>query len=274
MTAGLRYLANCSILLPELDLLARPAAARAAGFDAVELWWPFATSTPGDHEVDRLVAAVRDAGVRLVAMNLAAGELAAGDRGLLSVPGRERELLDSLDVAVGIAGQLGTTAFNALYGNRVDGVAPEAQDELAVAQLATAADAAAGVGAVVLLEPLSGAPRYPLRTAQDVVDVADSVRTATGRTELRLLADLYHLGVNGDDVPAALARHLPLVGHVQLADAPGRHEPGSGTLPLTAQLEQLVALGYAGWVGLEYVPLTTFEAGLGWLPRERRGAHA
>jgi hydroxypyruvate isomerase len=270
MPHDLPYLANCSILWPDLDLLERPAAARAAGFDAVEFWWPFPTAAPSDREVDAFVAAVRDAGVRLVALNVSAGDMPAGDRGLVSLPGREAELAASVDVAVGIARELGTVAFNALYGNRVDGCAPQAQDELAVSNLAAAAAAAAEVGAVVLLEPLSGAPRCPLRTAQDAVDVVERVQRETGRTELRLLADLYHLSVNGDDVPAALDRHAAAIGHVQIADAPGRHEPGSGLLPLDRHLTQLCGLGYRGWVSLEYVPLTTVEAGLAWLPRARR----
>ena len=274
MPHDLRYSANCSILFPELDLLERPAAARAAGFDAVEFWWPFPTATPSDGEVDRFVAAVRDAGVQLTGLNVAAGDMPGGDRGLASWPGRSSEFLDSVEIAVGIAGQLGTRAFNALYGNRVDGHSPAEQDELAVSNLAAAAEAAGRIGAVVLLEPVSGAPRYPLRTAQDVVDVLARVERETGRTELRLLADLYHLSVNGDDVPAALARHSALVGHVQIADAPGRHEPGTGDLPLDDHLTQLAQAGYDGWVGLEYVPTSTFEAGLAWLPRDRRRSGA
>jgi len=272
MPNDLRYLANCSILFPEVALLERPAAAHAAGFDAVEFWWPFPSATPPDAEVDRFVAAVKDAGVQLVGLNFAAGDMPAGDRGLASWPGREQEFLDSVDIAVGIARQLGTVAFNALYGNRVDGHSPEEQDELAVRSLAAAAAAAATVGATVLLEPVSGAPRYPLLTAQDVVDVITRVERETGRTELRLLADLYHLSVNGDDVAAALTQHGAIVGHVQIADAPGRHEPGTGELPLSAHLAQLAQAGYRGWVGLEYVPSTTFDAGLGWLPPELRSS--
>ena len=272
MAHDLRYLANCSILFPDVPLLERPAAARAAGFEAVEFWWPFPSARPSDTEVDGFVSAVRDAGVRLVGLNFAAGDMPAGDRGLVSWPGRQSEFLDSVEIAVGIAAQLGTVAFNALYGNRVDGYSAQEQDELAVSSLAAAAAAAAGVGATVLLEPVSGAPRYPLRTAQDVVDIVNRVQRETGRTELRLLADLYHLAVNGDDVPAALERHSALIGHVQIADAPGRHEPGTGRLPLEDHLSLLAAAGYAGWVGLEYVPTSTFEAGLDWLPRHRRCA--
>jgi len=271
---GLPYLANCSILFSELPLLERPAAARAAGFDAIELWWPFPTAEPDDAEVDRLTSAVEDAGVRLVGLNFAAGNMPGGDRGLASWPGREREFLASVEVAVAIGGRLGTAAFNALYGNRVEDARPEEQDELAAANLAAAAAAAGRIGAVVLVEPVSGAPRYPLLTADDVVAVLDRVAREHGADNLRLLADLYHLSVNGDDVAAALARHGERVGHVQIADAPGRHEPGTGELDLDRHLRDLEAAGYRGWVGLEYVPSSTTEESLGWLPRARRSASA
>lgn len=270
MPHTLPYLANCSILFPELPLLERPAAAASAGFDAIEYWWPFPVAVPTATDVDSFVRAVQDAGVRLVGLNVFAGDMPGGDRGLMSWPQRSGELADSLAVATDIGGRLGVRAFNALYGNRVDGARPAEQDELAVENLTRACRAAAELDAVVLLEPVSGAPRYPLLLADDVVAVMDRVEQASGVTNLRLLADLYHLAVNGDDVPAAIARHAGRVGHVQIADAPGRHEPGTGSLDLDGQLEQLQAAGYSGWVGLEYVPATTTEAGLGFLPRERR----
>jgi len=264
------YLVNCSILFTELPILERPAAARAAGFDAVEFWWPFATAAPADDEVEHFVSAVQDAGVRLVGLNFFAGDMPAGDRGLVSWPARSAEFVDNLDVAVGIGERLGTVAFNALYGNRVDGTAAREQDELAEQNLALAASAAARIGAVILLEPVSGAPRYPLLTAHDVVAVIERVERAGDSDNLRLLADLYHLTVNGDDVTAALTRYAGRVGHVQIADAPGRHEPGTGSIPLEGHLTALAAAGYTGWVGLEYVPSTTTEASLAWLPRSRR----
>jgi hydroxypyruvate isomerase len=260
-------LVNCSLLFSELPLLERPAAARAAGFDAVEFWWPFPTAVPGDAEVDAFVRAVRDAGVRLVGLNFFAGDMPAGDRGVVSMPGREREFADAVDVAVGIGEQLGVAGFNALYGNRIDGTPTEKQDEQATSNLAVAATAAARIGAVVLIEPVSGAPRYPLRTAADALAVVDSVAAEN----VALLADLYHLTVNGDDVGAVIAAHTPRVGHVQIADAPGRHEPGTGTIPLQAQLDALEAAGYTGWVSLEYAPADSTVDGLAWLPVERRG---
>ncbi len=131
MDHRLPYLANCSMLFTERPLLERPQAAKAAGFDAIEFWWPWPHQpVPADAEVAALVAAVRDAGVQLVGLNFFAGDLAGPDCGVLSIPDRAGEFRDNVDVAIGIGEQLGVSAFNALYGNRVDGVAPQAQDEL------------------------------------------------------------------------------------------------------------------------------------------------
>jgi hydroxypyruvate isomerase len=245
---SIRYLVNCSILFTELPVLERPAAARAEGFDAVEFWWPFTTAVPSDREVDTFARSVTDAGVQLVGLNFFAGDMPGGDRGVISWPGRESELRDSIDLAIGLGERLGVSAFNALYGNRVEGATPEEQDELAVCNLTHAAEAAARIGASVLLEPVSGAPRYPLRTAADVTAVLDRV----GAPNLALLADLYHLAVNGDAVADVLARDFNRIAHVQIADAPGRGEPGTGELPLADWLSELDRRGYRGWVGLEF----------------------
>jgi hydroxypyruvate isomerase len=267
-----RYDVNCSILFTELPLLDRPAAAKAAGFDAVEFWWPFAAARPPDAEVDAFVRSVQDAGVALVGLNFFAGDMAAGDRGLVSWPARAEEFRANVDVAVGLGGRLGCRAFNALYGNRVDEASPRQQDDLAAEQLALAARAAQRLGGVVLVEPVSGAERYPLRTAADADAVIRRVEREAGVANLRLLADLYHLAVNGDHVDEAIAAHAPRTGHVQIADAPGRHEPGTGTLPLDRWLAGLERHGYAGWVGLEYKPSGASADSFDWLPRERRGA--
>ena len=232
MTAhALRYDINLFILFTELPLLERPAAAAEAGFTAVEFWWPFDAAVPDGSDVDRFVAAVEDGGVQLVGLNFFAGDMAGGDRGLVSWPARS-EFRDNIEVALALGARLASRAFNALYGNRVDDASPEQQDELASENLALAAKAAAEHGAVVLLEPASGAPRYPLRTAADVVEVMDRVEQRSGVTNLRLLFDLYHLTVNGDDMPAAIAAYTSRVGHVQIADAPGRHEPGTGDIDI------------------------------------------
>jgi hydroxypyruvate isomerase len=274
MTHSLRYEVNCSILFTELPLLERAAAAKQAGFDAVEFWWPFAEAVPADQDVDAFVASIQDAGVQLVGLNFAAGDMPGGDRGLVSWPARSAEFRDNVDVTVGIGERLGCQAFNALYGNRLEGVAPAEQDELGAENLAIAARAAARIGGTVLLEPVSGTPTYPLKTAADALAVMDRVRTAYDVTNVGLLADLYHLAVNGDDVDRVIADHVDRIAHVQIADAPGRNEPGTGTLALDAQLAALEAGGYTGWVGLEYKPSTTSADSFGWLPRERRSSAA
>jgi hydroxypyruvate isomerase len=271
---GLPYLANCSLLFTEQPLLERPAAAREAGFTAIEFWWPWPEQpVPGDREVDAFVAAVRDSGVQLVGLNFFAGDLKGPDCGVLSIPARSAQFVDNLDVAVGVGAQLGVQAFNALYGNRVDGASPQQQDELARENLLRAADAAARIDATVLVEPVSGPKPYPLRTAGDAVAVVRSVRDA-GATNVGFLCDLFHLANNGDDVGAAIRRHASLVRHVQIADWPGRGEPGTGQLPIDHHLAELADAGYDGWVGLEYVPTTDTVSSLSWLPRERRAGGA
>src|SRR4051812_39173518 len=156
------------MLFTEQPILGRPAAARAAGFDAVEFHWPWPEEpVPADSDVDAFVRAHRDAGVSLVALNFFGGDLNGTDCGVLSIPGREAQFRDNIDVMMGIAEQLGVGRFNALYGNRGDGVAPAEQDELGVANIARAADAAARIEATVLIEPISGSKPYPLRTASD-----------------------------------------------------------------------------------------------------------
>jgi hydroxypyruvate isomerase len=245
------YTVNCSILLTDLPLLERPAAAKAAGFDAVEFWWPFTESVPADKEIDEFVGALRDAGVQLSGLNFNAGNMPGGDRGLVSWPARSQEFLDNLDVVAGIGERTGCRAFNALYGNRQDGETAETQDELGVENLIRACRAVQHLGGTVLLEPVSGADAYPLKTARDALAIIGQVRQ-NGADNLKLLADFYHLAVNGDDVEAVIENHAPEFGHIQIADAPGRNEPGTGNLPLQQWINLSRQRGYSGYVGLEY----------------------
>ncbi|MFJ6028675.1 hydroxypyruvate isomerase family protein [Pseudarthrobacter sp. NPDC092424] len=246
------YTVNCSILLTELPLLERPAAAKAAGFDAVEFWWPFASSVPADAEVTAFEKAITDAGVQLTGLNFSAGDMPGGDRGLVSWPARSSEFRDNVDVVAGIGGRLGCKAFNALYGNRIQGEDAAKQDELAAENLAAAAEGVAGIGGTVLLEPVSGAPAYPLLLAADALKVIRRVEAEAGVVNVKLLADFYHLSVNGDDVPAVIESHAGDFGHIQIADAPGRGAPGTGTLPLREWVARSRELGYGGYVSLEY----------------------
>ncbi|MEV0085726.1 TIM barrel protein [Saccharopolyspora sp. NPDC050642] len=261
-----RYDVNLSILFTELDVLDRPAAAKAAGFDKVEFWWPFPVAVPTDREVDRFVQAISDAGVSLVGLNFFAGDMPAGDRGVLSNPDRAGEFADNVDVAVGIGERLGCRAFNALYGNRIDGVEAAAQDDVAVESLVRAAKGTERIGGVVLIEPVSGTPAYPLKTAADALAVIDRVH-AQGVDNLRLLFDLYHLTVNGDDPDAVIDQHANAIGHVQIADAPGRNEPGTGEIDFEHYFDKLDAAGYTGHIGLEYKPSGASADSFGWIKR-------
>jgi hydroxypyruvate isomerase len=264
------YTVNCSILLTELPLLERPAAARAAGFDAVEFWWPFSASVPADAEITAFERAITDAGVQLTGLNFNAGHMPGGDRGLVSWPARSAEFRDNLDVVAGIGERLGCTAFNALYGNRIDGVSADEQHAVGAENLALAAASVAPIGGTVLLEPVSGAAAYPLLTAADVLAVIGRVRAEGGYDNVKLLADFYHLAVNGDDVAAVIEAHAADFGHIQIADAPGRGEPGTGELPLADWIARSRELGYAGPVGLEYK--TTAADPFAWLPAAERVA--
>lgn len=245
------YTVNCSILLTELPLLDRPAAAKAAGFDNVEFWWPFPESVPSDSEINSFEKAISDAGVQLTGLNFNAGNMPGGDRGLVSWPERSQEFRDNLDVVAGIGGRLGCKAFNALYGNRTEDSTPEEQDALAVENLVLAAKAVEGIDGVVLLEPVSGAELYPIKTALQAMDVLGKVR-AEGAANIALLADFYHLAVNGDDVPSVISNFSADFGHIQIADAPGRGAPGSGELPLGEWIDSSRSRGYGGFIGLEY----------------------
>lgn len=230
--------------------------------------------TPEQSELDSLRAAIEDAGVRLTGLNFYAGQLPGPDRGALSVPGAESERFRAnIEVAAGLAESLGCGALNALYGNRIEGVDPAEQDALALENLALAARAADRIGAILLVEALNRpeSPRYPLVSAPAAVEVVDRVNAATGLDNARFLMDLYHLSMNGEDLPSVIDEFAAKTGHVQIADNPGRGAPGTGTLPLADHLDRLRKAGYAGWVGLEYKPGDRPSAeAFDWLPREAR----
>ncbi|MEV1045561.1 TIM barrel protein [Streptomyces sp. NPDC049916] len=272
-----RFNVNLSILFTELPLLERPAAAAAAGFTAVELWWPWIeTPTPPRAELDALKKALDDAGTQLVGLNFYAGQLPGPDRGVLSVPGEESDRFRAnIEVAADFAASVGCTALNALYGNRVEGADPQVQDALALENLVLAARAADRVGAILLVETLNKpeSPRYPLVSAPAAIEVVDKVNAATGLGNAKFLLDLYHLSMNGEDLSQVIKAYAARTGHVQIADNPGRGAPGTGGLPLERLLDELKDAGYAGWVGLEYKPGDRPSAeSFGWLPASARAA--
>ncbi|MFE6102204.1 TIM barrel protein [Streptomyces laurentii] len=270
-----RFDVNLSILFTELPLLERPAAAAAAGFTAVELWWPWIdTPTPEQGQLDTLKQALDDAGTRLVGLNFYAGRLPGPDRGAVSVPGEESDRFRAnIEVAADFAASVGCTALNALYGNRVEGVDPAVQDELALENLVLAARAAHRVGAILLIETLNQpeSPLYPLTSAPAAIEIVDRVNAATGLGNARFLLDLYHLAMNGEDIGGVIARYAERTGHVQIADMPGRGAPGTGELPLERLLDELRKAGYDGYVGLEYKAADAASS-FGWLPVEARAA--
>lgn len=261
----MKYAVNCSILFTELPLLERPAAAKAAGFEAVEFWWPWPVAVPSDDEIDEFIAAVKDAGVQLIGLNLFAGDMPGGERGIVSSVSRRQEFLDNVPVAMRIGKELGCKAFNALYGLRQEGVEDSDADMVALENLVYAAQSAAKIDGVILVEPVSGAENYPLKTAQDVREVCQSARRE-GALNVGFLCDLYHLAVNGDDVRNVAKTMGAEAAHVQIADAPGRGEPGTGDLPLQELLDMLAAGGYDGWVALEYKPTVASAESFGALP--------
>lgn len=245
-----RYTVNASILLTDLPILQRPAAARAAGFDAVEFWWPWPqNATPSAAEVDEFVSAVEDADVQLTGLNFFAGDMPAGERGVVNNPERQDEFRANVAVVVEIGKRLGCKHFNALYGLHADGRDEAVEAATARDNLSYAATAVAEIGGTVLLEPVSGAEAYPLKTAADALAVINSLDV----DNVRLLADYYHLVINGDDVAKVVANHAKDFGHIQIADAPGRGAPGTGDLPLQEWIAAAQQGGYEGPIGLEYL---------------------
>jgi hydroxypyruvate isomerase len=259
-TYGLRFDVNCSILFTELPLLRRPAAAKAAGFGGVEFWWPWDAIAPSDKEADAFVRSIADAGIALVSLNFHTGDMAAGERGIVSHPARAREFRENVAACVDIAARTGCTRLNAPYGLRVPGTAVAEQDAVAIENLAFAARAAARTGASVLVEAINSVdiPGFPVDTSGKALAVIDAVISALMNTgdagNVGFLADLYHLATMGEDVADVLSDCRERISHVQVADRPGRGAPGSGTLDFESLFRQLAGQRYDGWVGLEYVP--------------------
>jgi hydroxypyruvate isomerase len=269
MNPSRQWAVNCSILFTDLPLPERPAAAKDAGFDAVEFWWPWpGVPVPSAAQEDAFCQAVEDAGVQLIGLNLYAGDMPAGERGVLSDPARATEFRDSVDVTVRIAERTGVRAFNALYGQRLPGVAASEQDRVATQNLAYAARKVGAFGGTLLIEPLArglnGA--YPLETAADAIAVIERARAA-GASNVKLLFDAFHLVSNGDDLERAAREHAADIGHVQIADAPGRGRPGTGGIDFTALFALLDEIGYRGRIALEYLDA---DPDFAWMEKHRR----
>jgi hydroxypyruvate isomerase len=254
--ATFRFAANASILFPELPLLRRPSAAAQFGYRAVELWWPFDSPVASDRQTASLCRALRDSDVELASLNLDAGDMRAGDRGLISALGQTDRVLANARSAVRIAGEAGCRIVNALYGNRLPGADPEAQDAIALEHLSIVAAEAAVYGIDIVIETLNSMdnPRYPLVDLAVTCSVIRRVRERSGLRNIGLLLDVYHLAKMGCDVPQAVTEAADLVAHVQFADLPDRRRPGRGSVDFDAVLSALTSVGYQGFIGLEYEP--------------------
>ena len=257
-----RYAANLSMLWPELDVYDRFGAAAAAGFSRVEILFVHAL----DH--GRLANLLNEHALELVLFDPAPGNWDAGERGTLSLPGREEEFQRSIRDALEAARVLGTRRLNAIAGVLPAGVTREDAEQTAVGNLRQAAPLAEQAGVMLLVENINTTdmPGY----VADTVERAAAIVQRVDRPNVRLQLDQYHVGMMGGDARAALRTYRDLVEHVQIADVPGRHEPGTGQQPIPEFLADLDALGYAGAVGLEYRPSATTDAALAWLPRDQR----
>lgn len=259
----MKFSANLSILYPELPFAERAQAARSAGFDSVETWWPFAAPDPGQEDVDEFLETLRRAGVRLTGLNFFAGDMPGGDRGILSHPDATEIFDANLVLVRRIAEQTGCRHFNALYGQRLPGVDLQRQDAIAARNLERAVEVLADIGGTILLEPLSSGANgdYPLVKPEDALDEIDRV----GSTSIRLLFDAYHLTNNDVDVVAAVTALAPHIGHIQIADSPGRGQPGSGTIDFDAFFAAVASSSYNGVIGCEYKPQGPTAESFGWM---------
>jgi hydroxypyruvate isomerase len=251
-----RLAANLTMLWTELDPYDRFRAAAAAGFREVEMLFP--------HELDptRLEVLLSQLGLQMVLFDPAAGDWAAGERGLMCLPGREAEFISTVQAALGLAHQLGTTKINILAGVAPTSVPVEVTMRTAMENLRRAADLAGESSIDVLVENINktDVPGYLINTAEKAAEIVATL----GVPNVRLQLDQYHATMAGEDAVDFLHHHFSQISHVQIADVPGRHQPGTGQAPIARFLDELGRGGYAGWVGLEYRPLGSTEESLVW----------
>jgi hydroxypyruvate isomerase len=252
-----KFAANLTLLFNELPFLERFAAARAAGFEAVEYLFPYA------FDKNELAKALKVNGLQQVLHNLPPGDWDAGERGIACHPNRVEEFRTGVDRAIEYATALGCPQLNCLAGIAPAGVSREQAQATFVANLRFAADKLKSAGLRLLIEPINtyDMPGFFLNyTAQ-----ADALINEVGSDNLYIQYDLYHAQRMEGELAATIQKYLPRIAHMQLADNPGRHEPGTGEINYTFLFRHLDAIGYAGWIGCEYRPKTTTVAGLGWI---------
>lgn len=266
----MRYDVNISILFPDLPLLRRPAAAVAAGFDAIETWWPFDTPAPAAQEVDDFVDSVANAGAKVVMLSLDLGDAQAGQHGLLGVPNERRRFADNLAVALELVRRLDCGVVTGHVGNTAPDVPLERLMETATATLRSAAPRVAEAGGILVVEALNHTdfPRYGLPRSADAVALAHRCSTPEG--PVKILFDLYHVQRAEGDLIARARAYIDDIGHVQVADVPGRLPPGTGEIAIDQVLAEFDRLGYTGYAGLEYHPSPSASEAFAWLAADRR----
>ena len=251
-----RFAANLSMMFNEVPFLERFARASAAGFEAVEFLFPY------EHEPAEVAAALRGAGLEQALFNMPPGDWAAGERGIACLPGREAEFAAGVDTALEYARALDCPRLHCMAGLAPLGVDPAQAERTYTANLALAAERLAADGRTLLIEPINhrDVPGYLLSRQ----DHARGIVERLGFDNLRIQFDVYHCQIVHGDLTHWLEAQMPLIGHVQIADVPERHEPGSGEINYGHVFRTLDRLGYAGWVGCEYRPAGVTEDGLGW----------
>ena len=248
-----RLAANLSWLFTEHPLMQRFGAAAAAGFHAVELLYPY------EHPAAAVRAELARYGLTQLGINTPVGR--EGESGLAALPGREREWRDALTRALDYAVALGAPSVHCLAGCVLPEQRPAAQTVF-IANLARAAEEAAKSGIMLLIEPLNprDRPDYFLTRVEQAADIVRKV----GAPHLRIQFDVYHVQIVSGDLIRRIEAHLPLIGHVQIASVPERHEPDEGEVNYPEILAALDRLGYAGFVACEYRPRAGTERGLAW----------
>jgi len=248
--------ANLSLLFAETAFLDRFAAAARAGFRGVEYQFPYAF--PARAVAER----ARAAGVEVVLHNIPAGDAARGDRGIACLPERIAEFRDGVQRAIEYAQAAGRPRLNCLAGVAPAGVAPELLFETLVENVSFAAGRLKAAGLALLLEPINTrtVPGFYLTSTRQALAVLD----AAGADNAFLQYDIFHMQIMEGDLARTIERLLPRIGHLQLADVPGRHEPGTGEVNFEFLLPHIDRLGYGGWIGCEYNPLGDTSEGLAW----------
>jgi hydroxypyruvate isomerase len=259
-----RFAANLTMLFGEVDFTERFAAASRAGFTGVEYLFPYA--------YDRALLAdlLREHRLTQVLHNLPAGDWSAGERGIACHPDRTAEFRTGVEQAIQYATALGCQRVNCLAGIKPDGVALDLARATFLANVRFAASALAAAKVRLLIEPINqrDIPGFFLcHTAQALDVIRDS-----GSDNVSLQYDVYHMQIMEGDLATTLQRHIEQIGHIQIADPPGRHEPGTGEVNYSYLFDHIDRIGYSGWIGCEYKPAGRTEDGLGWFTRYRAGS--